>query len=234
MSEARPVEAAVMRTRAALALGFVLARYVPVPFLDDVLRERVARVVVARAAASLGHALEKDEVARLAASSEGCLGCLGAVLWAPLRLLFYPVAVLLGLRHASRDLVEVFALGRTIERVVSDGRYPLAATPEARLAYARDVRVSFDRARRGLDLHAVAGLLSVSLGPLRRIAPFAFRMSRRLWHGDDDATTESSASAPASRLAAALEDPRMKALLAEIDRRFDEALLAERARSAGS
>lgn len=231
MSAPSPVDAAVLRTRAALALAFVLGRYVPLPFLDDLVRERIARVVVTRAATSLGHALEPSEAARLAANSDGCLGCLGAILWAPLRLLFFPIAVLLNLRHASRDLVEIFALGRTIERVLEDTRYPVAATADARLAYARDVRVAFDTARRGLDVQAVAGLLSVALGPIRKIAPAAFRMMRRVWHGDDDATADARADAPASRLAAALSDPRMRDLFAEIDRRFDAALLAERAKT---
>lgn len=214
--------------RAVLALAFVAARYSPIPFLDDVVRERIGRVVISRATG--GSSLSPAEVARLAAPSDGCLGCLGAILWAPLRLLFFPVAVLLNLRHASRDLVEVFALGRTVERILADGRYPTSATDEARLAYARDVRIAFDRARRGLDLDAVKGLLSVAMGPVRGFAPAAMRAMRRAWHGDiapDGATP----AAPVSRLTAALEDPRMKAVLESVDRRFDEALLARRATS---
>lgn len=233
MSETSAIDdPSVLRARAGLALTFALARYVPVPFLDDFVRERIARVVVSRAAAARSKGLEPDEVARLAAPSDGCLGCLGALLWAPLRLLFFPIAVLLGLRHLSRDLVEVLALGRTIERVLADDRYPLASPAEARLAYARDVRIAFDGARRGLDIHTVGSLLSLSLGPLRKVLPAAMRSSRRLWHGELGAE-EPAVQAPASRLAAALEDPRMKELLAKIDQRFDELLLAQRARSAG-
>lgn len=226
---ASPIEAQVLRTRATLATAFVLARYAPLPFLDDFVRERVARQVVSRAAASLGHALAPAEIARLAAPTDGCLGCLGAILWAPLRMLFFPVALVLGLRFASRDLVEIFALGRTVERILADGRFPLAAPVEERLVYARDVRLAFDAARRGLDTHAVSGVLSVALGPIRRMAPAALRVARRAWSGDE--TTEAGVEAPASRLAAALDDPRVRELLEKIDTRFDQELLTQRARS---
>lgn len=229
-SSPSPIDASVLRTRATLATAFLLARYAPLPFLDDFVRERVARQVVARAAASLGHALDAPEVARLAAPTDGCLGCLGAILWAPLRMLFFPVAVFLSLRFASRDLVEIFALGRSVERVLSDGRYPLMASAEERLTYARDVRLAFDAARRGLDTHAVSGVLSVALGPLRRIAPSALRVARRAWSGDAGEPTDAAAEAPASRLAAALDDPRVRTLLETIDARFDRELLAQRAR----
>lgn len=210
--------------RAALALAFCVARYVPIPFLDDLVRERIARIVVARASGA--DVLTPPEVARLAASSDGCLGCLGSLIWAPLRFLFFPIALLLSVRFGSRDLVEVFALGRTIERVIADGRYPHSSPPETRLAYARDVRIAFDRARRGLDLDAVKGLLSVALGPIRNFVPAAMRSLRRVWHG---ASIPEGESATANRLAGVLDDPRMKALLESIDQRFDDALLAQRA-----
>jgi hypothetical protein len=224
----------VLRLRALLALSFVLARYVPLPILDDVVRDRIGRLVVARAASAQKIALEPAEIAMLGSSSEGCVGCLFALLWLPVKLILSPfralLGVALGIRWASRDLVEIFALGRTIDRLLQDGRYPLASPLETRLAYARDARRAFDAARRGLDTHAVQGLLSVALGPLRKALPAAMRPLRRFWNGDDpEATPE--AVAPASRLMAALDDPRMKELLEAIDRRFDDALLAERAKS---
>ena len=229
------MKAAVLHTRALLALTFALARYVPIPILDDVLRERIGRMVVARAATSRDVTLDPQEIVVLGASSEGCLGCLFVALWLPIRLLLTPIwallGVLLGLRWASRDLIEMFALGRTIERLIDDGRYPASSPIETRVAYARDARRAFDRARRGLDTRAVQGLLSAALGPLRSILPAAMRSMRRLWHGETP-TPSPAVEAPTSRLMAALEDPRMKELLEAIDRRFDDALLEQRARSA--
>jgi hypothetical protein len=237
MSELAPPTTSVLGARAVLALLFAAARYVPLPIVDDLVRERIARALVARAASASGHALDPAEIAVLGASSDGCLGCLAAIVRVPLFLILYPIrtllSIVLGVRWASRDLVEMFALGRTIDRLLADGRYPRDATMEARLAYARDVRRSFDLARRGLDVHAVQGLLSVALGPLRSIVPAMMRPLRRFWHGEDPARGP-EAEAPASRLTAALEDPRMRELLITIDRRFDEALSAERARSAGA
>jgi hypothetical protein len=234
MSAAPALEPAALRTRAVLALTFVLARYVPLPILDDLVRDRIGRVVVAKAADAQRVTLTKEEAAMMGASSEGCLGCLLAGLWLPVRLLLYPfralLGIVLGVRWASRDLVEVFALGRTVDGLLTDGRYPRDAPVEARLAYARDARRAFDLARRGLDTHAVQGLLSLALGPLRKVLPAAMRPLRRFWHGDANEPAPTGAvDAPASRLAAALDDPRMVQVLITIDRRFDEALLVERA-----
>jgi hypothetical protein len=228
------IEPAMLRTRALLALSFALARYVPIPLLDDLVRDRIGRIVVVRAASAQQITLAPDEAALLGGAPFSCLGCLGAALWLPIKLILYPfralLAIVLGIRWASRDLVEIFALGRTIDRLLADGRYPASSPPEMRLAFARDARRAFDVARAGLDTHAVQGLLSVALGPLRKVLPAAMRPLRRLWHGEVPEPAP-AAEAPASRLTAALDDPRMVELLATIDRRFDEALLVERARS---
>ncbi len=158
---ASPIEAQVLRTRATLATAFVLARYAPLPFLDDFVRERVARQVVSRAAASLGHALAPAEIARLAAPTDGCLGCLGAILWAPLRMLFFPVALVLGLRFASRDLVEIFALGRTVERILAAAF--AFADGHGRAPRLRARRLAFD----GCAATTPRGsACSVALGPI--------------------------------------------------------------------
>lgn len=238
MSELAPPELArsALRTRAVLALTFVLARYVPLPILDDYVRERLARVVVGKAAEGQKVRLDAREIATLGASSEGCVGCLFALIWLPIRLILYPFRALLGLvlgvRWASKDLVEIFALGRTVDRLLSDGRYPIDSPLEARIAYARDARAAFDLARRGLDTHTVQGVLSAALGPLGKVLVAAMRPLRRFWHGDANEPAPAGAvDAPAGRLAAALSDPSVADLLAKIDVRFDEALLAERAKS---
>lgn len=235
-SAAPSIDASVLRARAVLALLFVLARYVPLPILDDLVRERIARVVVAKAAAARSVTLDPKEIAALGASSEGCVGCLLALIWVPIRLLLYPFRALLGLvlgvRWASKDLVEIFALGRTVDRLLADGRYPMESPLEARLAYARDARRAFDLARRGLDTHTVQGVLSAALGPLGKVLVAAIRPLRRVWHGDTNTSVPPGAvDAPAGRLATALGDPSVRDLLGKIDRRFDEALLTERAKS---
>lgn len=229
MSDTRTIflEPAVLRTRALLAVAYLLGRFIPIPILDDLVRERIGREVVTRAAAAASTTLDAEETAALGAQPWSCMGCLGMLFWFPFALIFFPVRLFLGVRFAGRDLVEIFALGRTLDRVLRDGRYPLTASPEARRAFAREARTAFDRARMGLDLHAVQGLLSVALGPVRAIAPAAMRVLRKSWHGD---APPSTIDAPADRLAHALDDPRMKSLFETIDRRFDEEMEKLRAR----
>jgi hypothetical protein len=217
-----------LHVRALYALLFAVARYIPVPIVDDLVRDWIGRRVVAGAAATHDVTLEKEELAVLGASPFGCVGCLLLLVAVPIRLVLTLVlpllALVLGVRWASRDLVEVFALGRTIERILDDERYPRDAPLTTRVAYARDVRRAFDLARQGLDLQAVQGLLSAALGPIRSVIPAAMRALRGVRGGDAETTT-------ATPLEAALDDPRMKALLESIDARFDEQLLALRARS---
>ncbi len=228
-----PIQHDLVRTRALFAATYAAVRYVPVPLLDDYLRERIALSVLRRSAASRGHVLEKAALAPLASSSEGCLGCLTSLLWVPIKLILFPIrtllAVVLGVRWASRDLLEILALGRTLDRVLDDGRFP-ASNVDVQATFAREARRAFDRAMKGLDTQAVTGVLAVALGPLGKLVPAAMRVMRR-------ATREQAPDgapgieAPASRIVAALDEPRVRALLVTIDQRFDQALLEIRAES---
>jgi hypothetical protein len=226
-----PIQHELLRTRALFAVTYAVARYVPVPLVDDFLRERIALSVLRRSAAARGHVLEKAALAPLSSSASGCLGCLLSILWLPIKLILYPIRALLslvlGVRWASRDLFEILALGRTFDRLIADGRFPIASSVEVQATFAREARQAFDRAMKGLDTQAVTGVLSVALGPLRKLVPAALRL---IGHASSE-ETPTGVEAPASRIVATLDDPRVRALLETIDQRFDQALLEIRAQA---
>jgi hypothetical protein len=230
-----PIQTELLRTRALFAITYAMARYVPVPFVDDLLRERIARTVLRRSLAMRGHVLDDAAFSPMASSSEGCLGCLLAGLWMPIKLILFPIrtllSVVLGVRWASRDLLEVLALGRTFDRVLADGRFPIASSTEVQATFAREARRAFDRAMKGIDTQAVTGVLTLALGPLRKLVPAALRVMRRA--SRDEAPASPAVDAPASRIVAALEEPQVRALLETIDGRFDQALLEIRAETRG-
>ena len=237
-----PIQHELLRTRALLAITYAAARYVPLPLLDDWLRERIARSVLRRSFAARGHVLEDRALAPLASSPMGCVGCLMAALWVPLKIVLFPIRALLsavlGVRWASRDLLEILALGRTLDRLLADGRYPFPGASEGtsaldvQAAFAAEGRRAFDRAMKGLDTQAVTGVLSIALGPLRKLVPAALRILRRVSADQGGPAADATqVEAPASRVVAALEDPKVLALLETLDARFDQALLEIRAES---
>jgi hypothetical protein len=221
----------LIRTRALFAITYAVARYVPIPLVDDWLRDRIALTVLRRSAAARGHVLEKAALTPLASSSSGCLGCLLSVLWIPIKLILFPIRTILalvrGVRWASRDLLEILALGRTLDRLIDDGRFPIASSVDTQAVFAREARQAFDRAMKGLDTQAVTGVLTLALGPLRKLVPAALRVMGRA--SREEAPSSAAVDAPASRIVAALEEPQVQALLATIDARFDQALLEIRA-----
>lgn len=229
-----PIQHELLRTRALFATTYAVARYVPLPLVDDFLRERIALSVLRRSAAARGHVLEKPALAPLTSSSAGCLGCLMTALWVPIKIILFPIRTLLslvlGVRWASRDLLEILALGRTFDRVLEDGRFPIASSVEVQAVFAREARRAFDRAMKGIDTQAVTGVLTSALGPLRKLVPAALRVMGRASR-EESPGGSAGVDAPASRIVAALEEPHVRALLETIDQRFDAALLEVRAES---
>ncbi len=223
---ADPIQRELLRARALFAITYAAARYVPVPLVDDYVRERIALSVLKRSAAARAHVLEKAALKPLASAPLGCLGLLLAVLWVPIKLLLYPIRTLLsialGVRWASRDLLEILALGRTLDRLLADGRFPARAPVDEQAAFARRARAAFDLATKGTDVRAVSGVLGLALGPLRKLVPAAIRTMGPA--SREEAPSAPSVEAPASRIVEALEDPSVRALLEGIDARFDAAL----------
>ena len=105
-SEPTPTE---LRDRILAGILYAAARFVPVPLLDDLLREQIQRWMVRRI---LPATLSRDGTRPLYADQSGCLGgALRAIAWIPIKLLLFPVrkvlSVVLGVRWVSRDIAEM-------------------------------------------------------------------------------------------------------------------------------
>ena len=104
------------------------ARFIPIPFLDDLIQNRCRRFAVKAAIDAHQVDIELSSLEPYFGNPSGCLaGCLGLVLKAPITLLLFPfrklVAVLTSVRGVPLEVMRVYLLGRTLDRYLSDGRF---------------------------------------------------------------------------------------------------------------
>lgn len=220
------------------------ARLVPVPLLDDLLREQALHLMVSRTIKLHGRTYRSAAVAPLYGTAEGCVHRAAMfLLLLPVKLVIYPIKKIwtwiMAAKNVAADLSEAVLLGRTLDRVLEMGRMPVGADPAALRTEADRVRRAFDNALRGTDLQLLRGVLRRALEGVKGLPRAAVRALRRLRGKPDDVDPTAGLSASdrekvdrgASRVAAALEAPDVRAFLEKFDARFDEnlALLERRA-----
>ena len=224
----------------ACAIAAAASRFVPIPLLDDVVKERATLTAVSRTWQAHGRRPAPGAVGILAGDSGSFVGGLARkALTLPLTLLLYPVRkvvrVVTAVRSVSADLVGVLLLARSVDRCLAAGWF--TGTDPAQLERdARLVRRAHDQSVAGVDLrvleHAVgAGLRQVQ--GLREAAPRYARLAfgRRAEAGHpagQDAPPEPAAQVEAGvrEVRAVLERPEIARLLRTLDSRFDAALAA--------
>ncbi|MFK7991035.1 MAG: hypothetical protein AB8I08_33755 [Sandaracinaceae bacterium] len=229
----------VLRIRLVCGLLASAARLVPVPFLDDFLREKAGHVLVSQTLQAHGRTYRSKEVAPLYTDSMGCLhGCLLGAVTGVFKLITYPVkkfvVYVMAAKWLARDLAEAVLLGRAMDRALSAGQLRDDGDKAARHMEADRLRKAFDNAVAGTDMKLLRTVIDgtvVSIGGLPRAAFAALKGLRRQ---DADAVTDPSEGLSAAneakvaegtdRLAAALDTEDMRAFLQAFDQRLDENL----------
>lgn len=212
-------------------------RFIPVPFVDDVVRNQCRRFVVER---TLSVHNASDSVAQWKpyySSGGGCVsGCLGALAKAPLKLLLFPIrkifAVMTSIRGVPLEIVRTVLLGRTLDRVLRHEPLSdeLSPAPPSRLT-ARDaelMRVAFEETFARMDFQVVHAAMSDALRGVRGWKASAIASAKRVAEtkdGDDkELPADEAVESGASRVQAVLDRPATLELFAEFDRRFDAAI----------
>ncbi|MGE0784750.1 MAG: hypothetical protein AB7S26_03605 [Sandaracinaceae bacterium] len=217
------------------------ARMVPVPLLDDLLREKATHLMVARLLSQRGRHYASQRVKPLYADNEGCLV---GVFTLMLKLALFPVrkvlAWVLAARYLAQDLARAILLGRVLDRLLADGA--LSSPDDAAiLAEAERIRLAFDNAVRGSDLKLLQGLLGSALRSASGLPRAAMRTLMRRRHQPEDASAVEGADesdkrvleSGADKIEAALEQPAAKAFLETFDATFDENMAVLVARKPG-
>lgn len=235
--------ARLVREWTLCAVAAAASRFVPVPLLDDVVKDRATRLAVLRTLRAQGRRYPSDAVEPLYAGIEGWTsGLLRQAARIPGKVLLFPVrkyvAVFGAVKGVPTDVMTVLLLSRSVYRALEAGRLagpdlPVGAEPTAQQqkalqAEAAQVRRAFDAAVDGMDLALLSGAVSDALaqgGVLTRSATeYAARLLRRDRADDDDLPAPDGVDAGAERLEQTLRRPEVARLVAEFDEAFDRAL----------
>lgn len=202
------------------------ARFVPIPFVDDVIRTRCRLYVVQRTLAAHDRSELLDDLEPLYDDTRGgCLGgCLSSAASVPLKLLMFPVRKLVALvtsvRRVPLEIMRVVLLGRTLDRHLRQGNLDAAT--------AGKLRVAFDRAFARMDFRVVRAATSDALSSVRGWKQSAMDAARQLIGRADTSDVVETVDAPvetgAANVQQALDRPDVLELFAEFDRRVDETL----------
>jgi len=226
--------------RIVCALLASAARLVPVPFVDDILRERLGQLVVRQTLKAHGRTYSSARLKPLwSDAGGGCMsGCLLMFFKVPLVLITYPFrkvwSWIMAARNLSRDLTTMILLGRALDRSLRAGRLAEGADGADLEAEAARIRQAFDNAVTGMDTQVLQRGLGDGLRQVRGLSGAALRTLRSLWKkkgaaGDADdvelpAAEQEILDEGANRVQAVLEDPSVVALLERFDARFDDNL----------
>ena len=221
---------ALVTSWAVCGIAAAAARFVPVPLLDDVVRQRATRLAVGRTLRAHGRDVDLDALEPL----WGERGAGGSRLRRHLRkvsrrLLLFPVrkyAALFGaVRGVPTDLLRVVLLARTVDRLLDRGAFSL---PAGAGDEARTVRDAVDAAMLNVDLRLLTASLSDGLSSTRGLTAAAVRMVRGTAADDDAAVLQPDQ--PVAEGAAAvtdvLERPEVQTLLLRFDADVDARLAA--------
>lgn len=227
-----------LHLRVTCALLASAARLVPVPLVDDWLRDRIARFMVARTLAAHERSYPVTWVAPLYEGEGGCVqGCLAALFWLPIKLLLLPIrkviAYLGAARGLSQDLTLMLLLGRTLDRCLSAGM--LRAGSHGELAHeARVIRMAYDNAARGFDTRVLSSAIGSAVGSVKGLPGAAARALRRAFRRQKGGDEAEEIDLPeeerrvveegVDRIEETLERPEVAEALARFDRTFDENL----------
>ena len=212
---------------AGIAAG--AARFVPVPLLDDAVRQRAARFAVLRTVRTHGQdtspALLEPLWGERDAADAGPPGRLRKV---SKRLLLFPVrkyvAVFGAVRGVPTDVMRVVLLARTVDRRLGRGEL---SRPERASEEARALRSAVEAAIEGLDLRLLTAALADGLSHSRGLSAAAVAFAQRRFTGDepdDDLAPPGPIADSADRVTEVLRRPEIALLLERFDGQVDSAL----------
>lgn len=208
------------------AIVSAAGRFVPVPFVDDMVRTQCRKFVIKRTLAAHGRSELYPELEAL--YDGGKKGVVGGVLSTTGRvtrkLLLFPVRKLAAIATSARgvplEILRVVLMGRTLDRRLREGQFE--ATDALRL------KAAFDRAFAGMDLRVVRAALSDALAGVSGWKSAATKSARQVAGRpkDPEAVTaaEPKVETGATQIQQALDRPEILELFAEFDRRVDKAL----------
>lgn len=175
-------DSSLVTSWAVCGIAAAAARFVPVPLLDDVVRERATQQAVVRTLRAHGSALDPDLLEPLWGEATRQRGgrLRRGLRKAGTRVLLFPVrkytALFGSVRGVPTDLLRVVLLARTVDRLLASGSFRDASTATQQ---ARATRDAVDSAMSRMDLKLVTAALSDGLSGIRGLTGSAVGLARR-------------------------------------------------------
>ena len=203
------------------------ARFIPIPFVDDAVRDQCRRYIVSRTLAAHETELTTEDLKPFYDSGSGCLaGCMGTLLKAPLKLLLFPIrksiAIVTSVRGVPMEVTRTVLMGRTLDRYLSERN--IIATPEDTAM----MRAAFEASFKRMDFRMVRAAIGDALSGFSGWKNGAVESAKAVAGPKDaeqdglDATEDVEAGA--SKVEEVMQRPDTLRLFAEFDQRFDESL----------
>ncbi|MFI7589820.1 hypothetical protein ACIB24_22345 [Spongisporangium articulatum] len=213
---------------AAYGIVVAAARFVPVPLVDDLVRDRATRLAVSRTLKAHGRGYGVSQIEPVYGGAEGTAHQVRRyVASIPRRVLLFPVrkyvALFGSVKGVPSDVLATVLLARTLHRHLARGGLPEAAPEKAREAEARRLRRAYDAALEELDLKVLTGALGESLSRGRDLTGAAVKAARRLVRREDDDPVDDdrTVGAAAEGVAGVLSRHELAPAVAEFDARVD-------------
>ena len=222
------------------------ARFIPLPFVDDMVRTRSRQFAVARTLAAHDHEYSSSDLAPLYGGLSGSLTSklLRKIASAPLKLALFPIRKLVkifgSVRGVPLDLFETILVARSLDRCLDRGRFSPGSTPPQREAEAKRVRAAFDSAFDGIDWMAVKSITSDTMEQLKHWGGVTTRLAQEIFAKDKveperlsvrEMENDAEVAAGAKKVHEMLDQPETTQLMQKFDERFDAALADSSPRS---
>ncbi|QEG39963.1 hypothetical protein [Roseimaritima ulvae] len=209
------------------------ARFIPVPLVDDFVRDRSRQYAVSQTLKAHGRQYASKQLAAYYGNPQGCLaGCVSFGLWLPVRLILFPIRKLMALLTAVHgvpmDLLKTVLLARTLDRCLERGMLADEASVAEREQQTLQIRRAFEEAMQGMDWlvvkTAIRDALKHSAGWRQAAANLATRAFRSDQVPEQKLPEDEQLEQGAEHVEAVLQRPETLALLQRFDERFDATL----------
>lgn len=213
------------------------SRFIPIPFVDDIVKTRSRQFVVARTLAEHKCTFRSKQLFAIYGDTGGCVsGCIGFVIMLPVKLLLFPIRKIVKLVTAVHgvpmDLIRTVLIAKTVDRCIRLGLIETTDDPNSaakRAVQATQIRAAFDEAFQGIDWLAVRTALGDAFSQMDGWRRAAIRLAKRAFRGNDNPidpmSGDDEVNESAKQIEAILRKPETLELLKRFEERFDAALV---------
>lgn len=161
------------------------ARFVPLPFMDDIIKGTAIRGALGRLLSTKDSDIPTSHLKPLYSTGSW----FGALLRFPLKILLYPIRKIVKIISAARgvpkDFMEVFLLMRCVDKAVDRGLFDVDGKKKRRKR-AKLVRKAFDEAFDGTDLSLLSAVLGEVLEQSKSLGGIAAKAASDLVDRGDE------------------------------------------------